>query len=145
MRIALREAEQAAFAGEVPVGAVCLDSQGNILSQVGNRTISMADPTAHAEILALRLAAKKVGNYRLPGAFLVVTLEPCLMCLGALIQARLAGVIFGAYDSRFGALVSNLDGSSLPFANHHFAVKGGVLEQECAALLKDFFKKKRQK
>jgi tRNA(adenine34) deaminase len=138
MRAALAEARTGLAAGEVPVGAVvALD--GVVIGQAHNAPISLADPTAHAEVLALRAAAQKVGNYRLPGTVLYVTLEPCAMCCGAAIQARVAEVVYGALDPKAGAVESRhrlLDG-------HRIATRPGVLAGECAALLKDFFESKR--
>lgn len=144
MREALRLARVAEGRGDVPVGAVVVGASGEILGQGENRTIIENDPTAHAEILALRDAGNRVGNHRLTDAVLVVTLEPCLMCLGAVIQARLAGVVFAATDPKAGCLVSRLDGSVLPWSNHHFWVLGGVLAEECGATLSAFFQTRRQ-
>ena len=144
MREALQLAGLAEGRGDVPVGAVVVDGQGRILGRGENRTIFENDPTAHAEILALRQAGAQVGNHRLTGAVMVVTLEPCIMCLGAIIQARLAGVVFAASDPKAGCLVSRMDGTALPWSNHHFWSLGGVLEQECGAMLSGFFQKRRQ-
>jgi len=142
MRVALAEARVGLAAGEVPVGAVVvLDSA--IVGQAHNAPIALGDPTAHAEVLALREAARKVGNYRLPGAVLYATLEPCAMCCGAVIQARLARVVYGAPDPRAGAVESRyrlLDAGRL---NHRVEALGGVLGAECGALLKEFFETKR--
>ncbi|AGW14170.1 putative CMP/dCMP deaminase zinc-binding protein [Megalodesulfovibrio gigas DSM 1382 = ATCC 19364] len=143
MRLALEQAHQAAAAGEAPVGAVLLDAAGQVLGTGHNAPIATADPTAHAEILALRAAARACGNYRLPGSVLVCTLEPCVMCLGALVHARVAGVVFGALDAKAGALVSNLPGAALPFFNHRFWTLGGVLGETCGRLLSDFFRTRR--
>jgi len=115
-----------------------------MLAKAHNSPISSNDPTAHAEVLCLRKAGLKAGNYRLPGTILAVTLEPCLMCTGALIHARVAGVLFGAPDPRAGALVTNLPGHALPFANHELWVMPGVMEPECSALLKRFFLERRK-
>ena len=146
MSQALQQAEQAEAEGEVPVGAVLLDSQGCCLAADHNRPITTSDPTAHAEILALRGAAKRIGNYRLPGAMLVCTLEPCLMCLGALVQARVQGLIFAARDAKNGAVVSRLNcHSELMWLNHRFWVVEGVLEAESRQLLQRFFAARRQK
>jgi tRNA(adenine34) deaminase len=144
MQLALAEAAAAAKAQEAPVGAVIVDENGEILAKAGNSAIRMNDPTAHAEILCLRQAAQKIGNYRLTGASMVVTLEPCIMCVGAIIQARLARVVFGAFDPKAGALSTHLDGARLPFSNHHFETVGGVLEQECAEILRGFFRARRK-
>lgn len=144
MDLALAEALQAARDGEAPVGAVLLSSRGEVLASGRNQSIGLNDPTAHAEILCLRRAGEKLSNYRLTGSILVVTLEPCLMCVGALLHARVAGVVFGAADPKAGALVSNLDGAALPFANHRLWVLGGVLAEECGGLLKRFFQQRRK-
>lgn len=144
MREALRLADLAEGRGDVPVGAVVVDGSGRILGRGENRTIFDNDPTAHAEILALREAGAQGGNHRLTDAVLVVTLEPCIMCLGAVIQARLAGVVYAAKDPKAGCLVSRMSGTELPWSNHHFWSLGGVLEQECGAKLSGFFQKRRQ-
>ncbi len=142
MRHALSEAQRAASLGEVPVGAVVVMA-GEIVGRGCNRPISSIDPTAHAEIGALRDAAKVQGNYRLPGSTLYVTVEPCTMCAGALVHARVQCVVFGAPEPRSGALISIakvLDNDAL---NHRVVVEGGVLEDECAALLRQFFASRR--
>lgn len=144
MREALLLADMAEEQGEVPVGAVVVDACGRILGRGENRTIRDNDPTAHAEIMALRDACARMGNYRLVDAVLVVTLEPCLMCVGAVIQARPAGVVYGADDPKGGCLHSRLEGSTLPWSNHHFWVLGGVLKAECSAKLSRFFQKRRE-
>lgn len=144
MHEALQLAAEAEVRGDVPVGAVIVGGCGRILGRGANRTIFDNDPTAHAEILALREAASRVGNHRLTEAVLVVTLEPCIMCLGAVIQARLAGVVFAARDPKAGCLVSRMDGTALPWSNHHFWSLGGVLKDECSATLSGFFQKRRQ-
>jgi len=141
---ALQRAGLAEGRGDVPVGAVVVDGNGRILGRGENRTIFENDPTAHAEILALRQAGAKAGNHRLTDAVLVVTLEPCIMCLGAVIQARLAGVVYAAKDPKAGCLVSRMSGTELPWSNHHFWSLGGVLEPECSAKLSGFFHKRRQ-
>lgn len=141
---ALRQAMLAAGEGETPVGAVLVSPRGEILAQARNQSIRSHDPTAHAEILCLRQAAQTLGNYRLSGSILVVTLEPCLMCVGALIHARVAGVVFGAPDPKAGALVTHLPGTALPFANHKLWVISGVMEEECGSLLKRFFQQRRK-
>jgi tRNA(adenine34) deaminase len=142
MRTALAEAHAALAANEVPVGAVVV-LDGAIIGQAHNAPIAMADPSAHAEVLALRAAARKLGNYRLPGATLYVTLEPCAMCCGAALHARVARVVYGALDPKAGAIVSRHrlldDGRS----NHWIETIGGVLERECGALLKAFFEARR--
>jgi tRNA(adenine34) deaminase len=142
MRAALAEARVGLGAGEVPVGAVVVVDDV-IVGQAHNAPIALVDPTAHAEVLALREAAQKVGNYRLPGAVLYATLEPCAMCCGAVIQARLARIVYGAPDPRAGAVESRyrlLDDGRL---NHRVEALGGVLGVECGALLKEFFETKR--
>lgn len=145
MRLALAQALQAQDSGEVPVGAVIVDRCGDILATGFNRTIQDHDPTGHAEVVALRAAAKKMGNYRLPGATLYVTLEPCAMCLGAIMHARLARVVFGAADPKTGVCGSVLNLPQEPRLNHHTEVQGGVLEHECGETLRTFFKSRRNK
>lgn len=145
MRLALAQAAQAQQLGEVPVGAVLIDAQGELLSTGFNRTIIDHDPTAHAEIVALRSGAQKVQNYRLPGASLYVTLEPCAMCLGAMMHARLARVIFGAPDPKTGVCGSVINLALEKQLNHHTQVEGGVLAQECGDTLRQFFKERRSK
>jgi tRNA(adenine34) deaminase len=144
MALAFDEACLALLEAETPVGAVLVDAQGEVLSRAHNKTIASNDPTAHAEVLCLREAGARLGNYRLPGTILLVTLEPCLMCLGALIHARVAGIVFAAPDPKAGALVSKLDGANLPFANHRPWVLQGVLAEDCSALLKRFFLARRK-
>ena len=144
MHEALQLAHEAEGRGDVPVGAVVVGGCGRILGRGANRTVLENDPTAHAEILALREAARQVGNHRLTDAVLVVTLEPCIMCLGAVIQARLAGVVYAAADPKAGCLVSRMSGTDLPWSNHHFWALGGVLEAECSSVLSGFFRKRRQ-
>jgi tRNA(adenine34) deaminase len=142
---ALRQAWLAGSRGEVPVGAVLMDgADGRIIGQAGNETIGANDPTAHAEILAIRRGATLTGNHRLTGAVLVVTLEPCLMCLGAMVQARIGGLVFAARDPKAGAVVSNLDGLGLSFLNHRFPVLEGVLAEECGRTLSRFFAARRK-
>jgi tRNA(adenine34) deaminase len=141
MRRALAAARKAQRRGEVPVGAVVVSS-GIIVAEGFNQPIRKADPTAHAEILALRAAARALGNYRLPGAALYVTVEPCLMCVGALVNARVASVVYGAAEPKCGALASVLDFESLRL-NHRFRVVAGVLEDECRRVLVEFFKARR--
>lgn len=143
--MALAQAAQAQQLGEVPVGAVLVDAQGELLATGFNRTIIDHDPTAHAEIVALRAGARQVQNYRLPGASLYVTLEPCAMCLGAMFHARLARVVFGAPDPKTGVCGSVLNLSLEKQLNHHTHVEGGVLAQECGDTLRQFFKERRSK
>ncbi|WP_439589711.1 tRNA adenosine(34) deaminase TadA [Hydrogenophaga sp.] len=142
MRLALAEARAAAEAGEVPVGAVVV-KDGQVIASGRNAPIEGQDPTAHAEIVALRAAAQALGNYRLDGCTLYVTLEPCAMCSGAMLHARLARVVFGATDPKTGAAGSVLDLFSQPRLNHQTQVEGGVLAGECASLLREFFKERR--
>ncbi|MBU0623044.1 MAG: tRNA adenosine(34) deaminase TadA [Gammaproteobacteria bacterium] len=138
MREALRLAEQAAQAGEVPVGAVVV-KEGQIVGRGSNAPISKHDPTAHAEIAAMRDAAQRLGNYRLVDCELFVTLEPCVMCVGAMFHARIARVVFGARDPKTGAAGSVLDLFAETNLNHHATVKGGVQAEECGKMLSDFF------
>ena len=142
MRAALTEAGKALAAGEVPVGAV-LVSDGEVTGTGHNRSIADYDPTAHAEIVALRAAAAARGNHRLGGATLYVTLEPCIMCIGALAQARVARIVFGAYDPKAGAAGSAIDLSDSAALNHHPEINGGLLAGECGAVLADFFAARR--
>ncbi|MDD5175695.1 MAG: tRNA adenosine(34) deaminase TadA [Sterolibacterium sp.] len=143
MREALSLAREAATCGEVPVGAVVVDPQGLIIGRGFNQPIGRSDPSAHAEMLALRNAATHLNNYRLPGCTLYVTLEPCAMCAGAMLHARLARVVFGAADSKTGASGSVIDLFAETRLNHHAQVGGGVLALECGALLSDFFAARR--
>ncbi len=146
MQQALQQAAQAAKLGEVPVGAVLADSSGALLAAAGNRSISYSDPSGHAEILALRKAAQKTGNYRLPGTVLISTLEPCIMCLGCMVQARCSGLIFACRDPKAGAVVSRLQlDKDLGWLNHEFWHAEGLLQEECSSLLRDFFRLRRQK
>ena len=138
MRIALAAAAEAGEQGEVPVGAVVV-ADGALIGRGFNAPISKHDPSAHAEIAALRDAAAKLGNYRLPVCDLYVTLEPCAMCAGAIMQARIRRLVFGAPDPKTGACGSVVDLFAEPRLNHHTTVTGGVLAEECGALLKEFF------
>ncbi|HUI75793.1 MAG TPA: tRNA adenosine(34) deaminase TadA [Candidatus Acidoferrum sp.] len=142
MRLALEEAQSAAAAGEVPVGAVIV-SEGKILARSGNRTIRDCDPTAHAEIIVLREAARLLENYRLADTTLYVTIEPCSMCAGAMIQARIARLIYGADDPKGGAARSCFEVLSNPSLNHQVDVVSGVLAADCAAVLQSFFASRR--
>ena len=139
---ALRLAALGAEAGEVPVGAVVV-KDGDIIGRGFNRPISSADPTAHAEVVALREAAARLGNYRLPGCELFVTLEPCAMCVGAILHARLARVVFGALDPKTGACGSAVALASEAKLNHQTAFEGGVRADQCGAMLKAFFAARR--
>lgn len=138
MRTALEEARSAAQRGEVPVGAVVV-VDGRVVAQAGNRTITDCDPTAHAEIIALREASKAIGNYRLLGATLYVTIEPCAMCAGAMIQARVDRLVYGADDPKGGAVRSCFSIFDSPHVNHRVETAGGVLADDAAALLRSFF------
>ena len=142
MNIALQEAVIAFRQDEVPIGAV-LVQEGQILAQAHNAPIACKDPSAHAEMLALRKACEKTGNYRLTGAELYVTLEPCVMCAGAILQARLARVIFGARDPKAGAVVSLYHILNDNRLNHQVDVTEGILQEECGEILSRFFKEKR--
>jgi tRNA(adenine34) deaminase len=142
MADALVEASRAASHGEVPVGAIVV-LEGKIIGRGHNQPIAGKDPTAHAEILALREAARTIGAYRLPDAILYVTLEPCVMCVGAVIHARLAAIKYGARDEKAGALGSVYDIGRDGRLNHRIEVVGGLMEDECAAVLRDFFQQRR--
>lgn len=145
MHTALDQAREAQQQGEVPVGALILDASGRLLAQGHNAPIRSQDPTAHAEIVALRRAGRATGNYRLTGAILVCTLEPCLMCVGAVVHARVSGVVFGARDPKAGAVVSRLQApQDYPFFNHSFWVLEGICRQECEQVLTDFFSTRRR-
>ncbi|HEX8559650.1 MAG TPA: tRNA adenosine(34) deaminase TadA [Pyrinomonadaceae bacterium] len=144
MREALRAAREAALAGEVPVGACVVGADGELLAAAGNRTRADCDPTAHAEVLALREAARRAGNYRLTGAVVYSTVEPCAMCAGALVQARVRRLVYGARDERAGAVESVFrvcDASSL---NHRMELAAGVLADDCRALMQEFFRERRK-
>jgi tRNA(adenine34) deaminase len=142
MMEALAEARRAAAAGEVPIGAIVM-LKDEIVGRGYNRPIGSCDPTAHAEMEAIRDAARRSGNYRLTGATLCVTIEPCLMCVGALVHARVGTLIYGAAEPKSGAIVSAVRGAELPGQNHRFEVVGGVREVECRALLQAFFRERR--
>ena len=142
MQQALEEAKLAALAGEVPVGAV-LVRDGKVIAKAFNQPICHHDPSAHAEMLVLRAAAQLESNYRLPGTTLYVTLEPCTMCAGAMLHARVDRVVFGAYDPKTGAAGSALDIFSEKQINHQTQVDGGIMSEECGQLLRDFFKERR--
>jgi len=142
MRIALDLAQEAEAAGEVPVGAVIVKA-GEVIGRGRNAPIERSDPTAHAEILALREACAAVGNYRLEGAVLYTTLEPCVMCAGALVAARIAKVVFGARDLRFGGVRSKFRLADSEVLNHRLAIQEGVLGAECAELMLKFFAERR--
>jgi len=143
MLLALAEAETARDLDEVPVGAVIVGENGEILASASNRTIANNDPTAHAEILALRAAAEKVANYRLTGATVYSTIEPCVMCAGALVNARVSRLVFGAADERFGAVETKFRICDNPDLNHRMEIIGGVMATECRELMQTFFQKRR--
>ena len=142
MASALKEAKSAAAKGEVPVGAVIV-CDGKIVARGSNRPIRTGDPTAHAEIVAIRAAAKKLGNYRLTGCEVYVTVEPCAMCLGAILQARIRRLIYGAADHKAGA-VKSIVRFPVHKTNHRLEIRGGVLADECAAVLREFFRERRR-
>lgn len=143
MHAALECARDAYSRGEVPVGAVLADASGAIVARAANAPIAMRDPTAHAEILALRAAGQALGNYRLPASTLYVTLEPCAMCVGAVVHARVARLVFAAPDPKSGACGSALDLTASGAFNHRFEISRGVLQEESAALLRRFFAERR--
>ena len=142
MRLALEQARLAADAGEVPIGAVAV-SGGEVVGRGFNRPIGAVDPTAHAEVIALREAARALNNYRLTGVDLYVTLEPCLMCVGALVHARVGRVVFGAREPKTGALVSTVQALEIPTLNHRVEIVEGVLEAQCRDLVQAFFRERR--
>lgn len=142
MDAALAEARRARDAGEVPIGAV-VAIEGEIAGRGFNQPISSGDPTAHAEIVAIREAAARVGNYRLTGATLCVTIEPCLMCVGALVHARIGTLVYGAAEPKSGAVSSTVRGGELPGHNHRFEIVAGVREDDCRELLQEFFRSRR--
>jgi len=142
MKIALEEAQSAYRRGEVPVGAV-LVREGNVLARAHNSPIALNDPSAHAEMLVLRQAAEKIGNYRLAGTELFVTIEPCVMCAGAIVHARVERVIFGVRDPKFGAVVSLYNILDDKRLNHQVKVTEGVLKEECGEIISRFFREKR--
>jgi tRNA(adenine34) deaminase len=142
MHLAIEQAQAAAIRGEVPIGAVVV-LEDRVIGAAGNRTIGDCDPTAHAEILALRMAASKAGNYRLTGAALYVTVEPCAMCAGALVQARVARLIYGADDAKGGAVRTCLQVLDVGALNHRVEVTSGILANESIALLQSFFAERR--
>jgi len=142
MAEALAEARWARDRSEVPIGAV-VELDGEIIGRGFNHPISAIDPTAHAEIVAMRDAAKRIGNYRLTGATLCVTIEPCLMCVGAMVHARIGTLVYGANEPRTGAILSTVSGAELPGHNHRFEIVSGVREEECRTLMVEFFRQRR--
>lgn len=143
MRKAIEAAQAAQNSGEVPIGACLIDKNGEVLAAAGNRTISDSDPTAHAEILVLREAGRKIGNYRLTETTLYTTIEPCAMCAGALVNARIEKLVFGAHDIRFGAVESVFQICNNSSLNHQIEITAGVLAGECRALMQNFFRARR--
>jgi tRNA(adenine34) deaminase len=144
MQLALNEAATAARKGEVPVGAVLVDGDGQVLGAGGNRSVSRNDPSAHAEVMTLRRAGEFTCNYRFPGTTLYVTLEPCVMCAGLLVQARISRLVFGAKDPKAGGIVSLYGVGSDGRLNHSFQVTAGVMIEECGQILQDFFRARRR-
>lgn len=144
MRIAIVEAERAAEIGEVPIGACIVDESGELLASGHNLTISTNDPTAHAEIVAIRTAAKRIENYRLTGATVYSTIEPCAMCAGALVTARVKRLVFGALDERFGGIVTHFGIGVGTELNHRIETVSGVLADECRSLMQEFFRRRRK-
>ena len=145
MELALEEARLAASRGEVPVGAVLVDKQGRILARDGNRTIEENDPTAHAEVVVMRRAGHELANYRLLYTTIYVTIEPCVMCAGALVHARVSRLVYGATDPKAGGVVSCYPVGRDGKLNHSFEVEGGVLAEQSSQLLKGFFRQRRKK
>ncbi len=143
MSAALEQARLGLAAGEVPVGAVLVVGNA-IVARAFNQPITANDPTAHAEVVVLREAARLIGNYRLPDATVYVTVEPCLMCVGAMVHARVREVVFGAAEPKSGAIVSTLKALESPGLNHRFVVTSGVLEDECRSVIPEFFREKRR-
>jgi tRNA(adenine34) deaminase len=144
MQLAMNEAFKAGERGEVPVGAVLVDRAGDILAADGNRTIEYRDPSGHAEMVVLRAAGRRLDNYRLPGTTLYVTIEPCVMCAGAMVHARIERLVFGAEDPKAGGVVSRYAIGVDGLLNHRLSVDGGSCAEECGALLKNFFKQRRE-
>jgi tRNA(adenine34) deaminase len=144
MELALKEAEKAEQIGEVPVGAVLVSENGEILSAAHNQTIKLVDPTAHAEVIALRKAALKINNYRLLNTTLYVTVEPCIMCMGAIVHARISRVVFGATDPKWGAAGSLYNYAEDDRLNHRVEITAGVRAEDCRRLMQDFFRAKRE-
>jgi tRNA(adenine34) deaminase len=145
MKQAIREAEKGSDEGEVPVGAVLVGEDGTIVAKAHNRPIALKDPTAHAEILVLRAGGTLFGNYRIPDVTLVVTIEPCAMCMGAALQARVSRLVFGAYDPKSGAAGSVYNLATDERLNHRIEVIPGVMEEECQDLMQNFFRDRRIK
>lgn len=144
MKLALNEAKKAGQNGEVPIGAILVAEDDKILAVASNSTISLCDPSAHAEILALREAGNKLKNYRLLNTTLYVTMEPCLMCMGAIVHARLKRLVFGTYDIKWGAAGSLYNFAEDKRLNHKTDIISGICEEECKSLIQEFFKKRRE-
>jgi tRNA(adenine34) deaminase len=144
MRRAIEAAREAERLDEVPIGACLIDAGGELLAAAGNRTINHFDPTAHAEILVLREASSRIGNYRLTGSTIYTTIEPCAMCAGALVNSRVKRLVYGAKDERFGAVDTHFRICDSPFLNHQIEITAGVLADDCRKLMQDFFRKKRE-
>lgn len=145
MQLAYEQAVMAGARGEVPIGAVLVAADGEILARAGNQTIDLSDPAAHAEVLVLRAAAQKLANYRLAGTTLYVTLEPCVMCMGALIHARVSHLVFAAHDPKAGAVESRYQLGTDGKLNHTLTYESGPMTEPCAKLLRDFFRQRRGK
>jgi|SRR5688572_32461786 len=143
MKMAVEAARGAMALAEVPIGACIVSAGGDLLAVASNRTITYNDPTAHAEILALREASSKIGNYRLIGAAVYATIEPCVMCAGALVNARVARLVFGAHDERFGAVETRFRLCDNEALNHRIEIVSGVMADECRALIQEFFRARR--
>jgi len=143
MRAALAEAERARAMDEVPIGACVIDDNGELLASAFNRTITDNDPTAHAEMIVIREAAREIGNYRLTGVTVYSTIEPCAMCAGALVNARVKRLVYGADDERFGAVTTHFNIGVSEVLNHRIEIEANVLADECRALMQDFFRAKR--
>ncbi|XPV77745.1 MAG: tRNA adenosine(34) deaminase TadA [Desulfovibrio sp.] len=143
MEMALLEARKAAEIHETPIGAVLLSPEGEIIAKAHNRSITDIDPSAHAEMQCLRIGAEALQNYRLRNCIMVVTLEPCIMCLGAMLHARIAGVVYAATDPKTGTIHSNLDGCALPFSNHKIWAIDGIYKEKSVSLIQSFFRERR--
>lgn len=145
MREAIKTAIEAKNLDEIPIGACLVDKDGKMLASASNRTITNNDPTAHAEILVLREAGRKISNYRLLDSILYTTIEPCAMCAGAIVNARVKRLVFGAHDERFGAIETIYKIGQDGLLNHRLEIEGGILAEECRNLMQDFFREKREK
>lgn len=143
MRLAIASATEARDLDEVPIGACLIDASGRIIASGHNRTITDCDPTAHAEMLVLRQAAQTIGNYRLTGTTVYTTIEPCVMCAGALVNARVERLVYGAADERFGAVETHFRLCNSELLNHRLSITSGVLAEECRSLMQDFFRERR--